>query len=134
MPTWLFKTDPDTFSLADLERDRRATWDGVANNTALMHLRKTSPGDEVLIYHSGEDKAILGVAKVVRGSYADPKLRDPKRVVCDVEFVKRLRAPVPLAALKAVKKLADFDLVRISRLSVMPVSAAHRAILAKLGV
>jgi len=134
MPTWLFKTDPDTFSLADLERDGRATWDGVANNTALMHLRKTSPGDEVLIYHSGEDKAILGVAKVVRGSYADPKLRDPKRVVCDVEFVKRLRAPVPLAALKAVKKLADFDLVRISRLSVMPVSAAHRAILAKLGV
>lgn len=133
MPAWLFKTDPETFSLDHLERDRRATWDGVANNTALIHLRKTSPGDEVLVYHSGDDKAIVGLAKVVKGAYPDPKLKDPKLVVCDVEFVKRLREPVALAAIKGQKGLAQFDLVRISRLSVMPVSPAHRAILAKLG-
>ena len=134
MPSWLFKSDPDTYSLADLERDRRATWDGVANNTALIHLRKTAPGDEVLIYHSGDDKAVVGVAKVVKGGYPDPKQKNPKLAVCDVEFVRRLRAPVLLLAMKAEKGLSDFDLVRISRLSVMPVSAAHRAILARLGV
>ncbi|MCE9581591.1 MAG: EVE domain-containing protein [Planctomycetes bacterium] len=134
MPTWLFKTDPDTYSLADLEREGRATWDGVANNTALIHLRKTAPGDEVLIYHSGDDKAILGLARVVKGGYPDPKQKNPKLAVCDIEFVKRLATPVPLAAIKAEKALADFDLVRISRLSVMPVSPAHRAILKRLGV
>jgi predicted RNA-binding protein with PUA-like domain len=134
MASWLFKSDPDTYSLDSLERDGRATWDGVANNTALIHLRKTAPGDEVIVYHSGDDKAVMGIAKVVKGSYADPKLKDPKLVVCDIQFVKRLGAPVPLAAIKAVKGLADFDLVRISRLSVMPVKPAHRAMLSKLGV
>lgn len=134
MPCWLFKSDPETYSLDDLEREKRATWDGVANNTALIHLRKTAPGDEVLVYHSGDDKAVVGIARVVKGGYADPKLRDPKMVVCDIEFVKRLAKPVPLAAMKARKELASFDLIRISRLSVMPVSAAHRAVLARLGV
>lgn len=133
MATWLFKTDPDTWSIDDLERQKRATWDGVANNTALIHLRKTVPGDEVLIYHSGDDKAVMGIAKVVKGGYPDPKKKDPKLAVCDVVFVKRLAKPVPLADIKAQKGLADFDLVRISRLSVMPVSAVHRAILARLG-
>lgn len=134
MPCWLFKTDPDTYAIDDLEREKRATWDGVANNTALIHLRKTAPGDEVLVYHSGDDKAVMGIARVVKGGYADPKLRDPKRAVCDIEFVRRLGKPVPLAAMKAQKALATFDLVRISRLSVMPVSPAHRAVLAKLGI
>ncbi|MEK7468123.1 MAG: EVE domain-containing protein [Planctomycetota bacterium] len=134
MPSWLFKSDPDTYSLDDLERESRATWDGVANNTALIHLRKTAPGDEVLIYHSGDEKAVVGVAKVVKGGYPDPKKKDPKLAVCDLEFVKRLRAPVALSVLKAEKGLSQFDLIRISRLSVMPVSASHRALLSKLGV
>ncbi len=134
MSCWLFKTDPETYAIGDLEREKRATWDGVANNTALIHLRRTAPGDEVLVYHSGDDKAVMGVGRVVKGGYPDPKQRDPKLAVCDVEFVRRLAKPVPLAAIKAQKGLADFDLVRISRLSVMPVSAAHRAMLRKLGV
>lgn len=134
MNTWLFKTDPDTYSIADLEKAKRATWDGVANNTALIHLRRTAPGDEVLVYHSGGDKAVMGVARVVKGGYPDPKQKDPKLAVCDVEFVRRLAVPVPLAAMKAEKGLAGFDLVRISRLSVMPVSPAHRAVLKRLGV
>jgi predicted RNA-binding protein with PUA-like domain len=134
MPSWLFKTDPDTYSLSDLERDRRATWDGVSNNTALIHLRRTAPGDEVVLYHSGDDKAAVGIARVVTGAYPDPKLKNPKLVVCDLEFVKRLSAPVPLSAMRAETGLKDFDLVRISRLSVMPVSPAHRAILRRLGV
>lgn len=134
MATWLFKTDPGTYSLDDLEREGKATWDGVSNNTALIHLRKTAPGDEVLVYHSGDDKAVLGVARVTKGGYPDPKENDPKLAVCDIAFVKRLKTPVPLAAIKAERKLANFDLVRISRLSVMPVSKEHRAILARLGV
>ncbi|MCC6742178.1 MAG: EVE domain-containing protein [Planctomycetia bacterium] len=134
MNTWLFKTDPDTYSIADLEKAKRATWDGVANNTALIHLRRTAPGDEVLVYHSGGDKAVMGVARVVKGGYPDPKQKDPKLAVCDVEFVRRLAVPVPLAAMKAEKGLAGFDLVRISRLSVMPVSPAHREVLKRLGV
>lgn len=134
MNTWLFKTDPDTYSIADLEKAKRATWDGVANNTALIHLRRTAPGDEVLVYHSGGDKAVMGVARVVKGGYPDPKQKDPKLAVCDVEFVRRLARPVPLAAMKAEKSLAAFDLIRISRLSVMPVSPAHRAVLKRLGV
>lgn len=134
MNTWLFKTDPDTYAIADLEKAKRATWDGVANNTALIHLRRTAPGDEVLVYHSGGDKSVMGIARVVKGGYPDPKKKDPKLAVCDVEFVRRLAAPVPLAAMKAEKALAGFDLVRISRLSVMPVSPAHRAVLKRLGV
>lgn len=134
MNTWLFKTDPDTYAIADLEKAKRATWDGVANNTALIHLRRTAPGDEVLVYHSGGDKAVMGIARVVKGGYPDPKKKDPKLAVCDVEFVRRLAVPVPLAAMKAEKALAGFDLVRISRLSVMPVSPAHRAVLKRLGV
>ncbi|MBI2921874.1 MAG: EVE domain-containing protein [Planctomycetes bacterium] len=134
MSFWLFKTHPETYSIADLERDGRATWDGVANNTALIHLRKTAPGDEVLVYHSGDDKAVVGIARVVKGGYPDPKLKDPKLAVCDLEFVKRLSAPVPLAVIRKERGLADFDLIRISRLSVMPVKPEHRAILARLGV
>jgi len=134
MPSWLFKTDPDTWAIDALEKSKRATWDGVANNTALMHLRRVAPGDEVLIYHSGGDKAVMGIARAVSGAYADPKLKDPKLVVVDIEFVKRLKTPVPLAAVKAEPRLKTFDLVRISRLSVMPVSAEHRGLLKNLGV
>ena len=134
MASWLFKTDPDTYSIADLERSGRATWDGVSNNTALIHLRKTAPGDEVLVYHSGGDKAVMGIARVVKGGYPDPKKKNPKLAVCDLEFVKRLPDPVPLAAMKARKGLAKFDLIRISRLSVMPVSHVHRTILTMLGI
>jgi predicted RNA-binding protein with PUA-like domain len=120
---WLFKTEPSTYSFDQLERDGRATWDGVRNPTALRHLRDIGAGDEVLIYHTGDEKAVVGIAKVVKGAYPDSKAGDPRLVVVDVTPVRRLKTPVPLARVKADPFFADFALVRISRLSVMPVSA-----------
>jgi predicted RNA-binding protein with PUA-like domain len=135
MPSsWILKTEPSTYSWQDLVRDRKATWDGVANAAALMHLRAMTRSDEVLIYHSGAEKAIVGIGKILGGSYPDPKLDDPRRVVVDVAPVRPLNAPVPLTAIKADPGLAELGLVRISRLSCMPVSPAQRKALKALGV
>jgi predicted RNA-binding protein with PUA-like domain len=122
MNRWLLKTEPSTYAWADLVRERRATWDGVANPSALGHLRAMRKGDEAFIYHTGDEKAIIGIARVASEPYADPKLADPKRVVVDLEPVRALKHPVTLASVKADKRFADFALVRISRLSVMPVT------------
>ncbi|HEX3928559.1 MAG TPA: EVE domain-containing protein [Gemmatimonadales bacterium] len=132
--SWLLKTEPSTYSWQDLVRDKTTTWDGVANAAALINLRAMKTGDEALIYHSGDEKAIVGIARITRGGYADPKLDDPRRAVVDVAWVKALAKPVTLATIKADKRLASFALVRISRLSCMPVSAEHRAVLKELGV
>ncbi|MES2125311.1 MAG: EVE domain-containing protein [Gemmatimonadota bacterium] len=132
--SWILKTEPGTYSWSDLVREGRAVWDGVASAAALIHLRAMVKGDEVLIYHSGDGKAIVGIAKIAKGPYPDPKLADPKLVVVDVVPVRALKAPVPLAAIKAVAGLADLGLVRISRLSCMPVTPRQRALLEKLGV
>ena len=91
-------------------------------------------GDEALIYHSGKDKAVVGIATVVKDAYADPKRDDPKLAVVDLAPVRPLATPVTLAQVKADPRLADFALVRISRLSTMPVSEAHRKVLTELGV
>ena len=131
--TLLFKTEPSKYSFDDLLRDGRAVWDGVANAQALIVLRSAKVGDEALIYHSNEGKEIVGIAKVVRAAYPDPKLDDPKMVVVDIVPVKALATPVILAAIKAEPGLADLALVRQSRLSCMRVSATHRKLLRKLG-
>lgn len=131
--TWILKTEPGTYSWDDLVRDGRAVWDGVASAAALIHLRAMARGDEVLIYHSGEGKVIVGIAKITRAAYPDPQLDDPKRVVVEIVPVKALASPVTLAAIKGVPALADLGLVRISRLSCMPVSVKHRVLLARLG-
>jgi predicted RNA-binding protein with PUA-like domain len=122
---WLFKTEPGAYSYAQLERDGRTTWDGVKNPLALKHLAAVAKGDEVLIYHTGDEKAVAGVARVVRGAYPDPKAGDPRLLAVDIEAVRPLGQTVPLAALRANKKLAGFDLLRLPRLSVMPVSASQ---------
>jgi len=122
---WLFKTEPGAYSFARLERDRRAVWDGVRNALALKHLAATAAGDEVLVYHTGDERAAVGVARVVRGPYPDPKQKDPRLLVVDLEPVRVLARPVGLAEMRANRKLAGFDLLRLPRLSVMPVSAAH---------
>jgi predicted RNA-binding protein with PUA-like domain len=132
--SWILKTEPSTYSWDELVNDGKAVWDGVANAAALIHLRTMAVGDELLIYHSGEGKEIVGIAAVTRAAYPDPKLKDPKRVVIEIKPVRRLKTPVTLATIKADKSLAQLALVRISRLSVSPVSAEHRAILRKLGV
>ena len=119
---WLFKTEPATYSFADLERDEETMWDGVTNALALKLLRTIEEGDDVLIYHTGDEKAVVGVAEVVRGCYINPDENDPKLAVCDVRFIRHLEKPVTLTQIKATPELADWDLVRNARLSVVPVS------------
>ena len=134
MTSWLLKTEPSSFSWSDLVRDGKTVWDGVTNAAALIHLRAMQTGDEALIYHSGDEKAIVGIARIARGGHPDPKLDDPKRAVVDIVPVRGLKAPVTLTQIKAEKGLATMALVRISRLSCMPVCAEHRALLRSMGV
>jgi predicted RNA-binding protein with PUA-like domain len=122
MAYWLFKEEPDHYSLEDLFRDKRTTWAGVENNLALKHLRSVQKGDRVLYYHTGKEKAVVGVMEVVKGPYPDPERDDDRLVVVDVKPISRFDRPVSLAEIKADPKFADFALVRISRLSVMPVT------------
>lgn len=125
MAYWLIKTEPSAYSYDDLERDGRTRWDGVTNNTALIHLRGMKEGDLVMVYHSGAEKSVVGIAKIIAAPYADPRRNDPKIVVVDIAPLERFARTVPLAAIKALKEFATFPLVRISRLSVMPVSGAE---------
>lgn len=118
---WLFKSDPDEYGYDDLEREKKTTWTGVRSNAALLFLRQVKKGDEILIYHSGGEKQIVGLAEAVKSAYPDPGENDPKLVVVDLKATRRLKQPVPLAKIKADGAFADFQLVRISRLSVMPV-------------
>jgi predicted RNA-binding protein with PUA-like domain len=125
MAHWLLKTEPSTYSFNDLERDRKTVWDGVSNSLALKHIRDMKKGDSAFVYHSGEEKSIVGIAEIIADPYPDPKQKDPKLAIIEIKFVERLKQPVSLAAIKARKEFADFALVRMSRLSVMPVTAAQ---------
>ncbi|HXW96181.1 MAG TPA: EVE domain-containing protein [Gemmatimonadales bacterium] len=120
---WLLKTEPTAYSFDRLDKEGKAVWDGVRNNLALKYLREMKTGDLVLVYHSGAEKSVVGEAKVVRSAYPDPSADDPKLVVVDLVPVGRLPAPVTLAAIKAESALSDLPLVRMPRLSVMPVPA-----------
>jgi len=130
---WLFKSDPETYSLSDLEREGKTVWDGVTNNLALKHLRSVRKGDSVLIYHTGDERAILGIAEVLRDAYPDPKRKDSRLVVVDIKAVKRLQRPVSLDEIKKQASLKEFALVRLPRLSVMPVSESQWTELLALG-
>jgi predicted RNA-binding protein with PUA-like domain len=121
MAFWLLKSDPEEYSFADLEKEKKAIWDGISNNLALKHLRSMRKGDFALIYHTGDEKSVIGIAEVASHPYTDPAENDPHLVVVEVKPVKRLPSAVPLASIKGQKDLANFELVRISRLSVMPV-------------
>ncbi|MBL8986566.1 MAG: EVE domain-containing protein [Gemmatimonadetes bacterium] len=122
---WLLKTEPSTYSYDHLERDKRSVWDGVSNPVALKHLRSMAAGDECLIYHTGDEKRVVGIAKVVSAAYPDPKQKDPRLVVVDLAPGRRLTRPVTLAEIKADDQFAGWELVRVPRLSVMPVPDAH---------
>jgi predicted RNA-binding protein with PUA-like domain len=132
MAYWLFKEEPEHYSLEDLFRDKRTTWAGVENNLALKHLRSVQKGDHVFYYHTGKEKAVVGVMEVIKGPYPDPKRDEARLVVVDVKPLRRLNRPVSLAEIKANPKFADFALVRISRLSVMPVTDEHWAEIERL--
>ncbi|HVM62129.1 MAG TPA: EVE domain-containing protein [Verrucomicrobiae bacterium] len=119
---WLLKTEPSTYSFADLERDKKAVWDGVSNPLALKHLRAMKKGDLAFIYHTGDEKQIVGIAEVTSDAYPDPKEKDEKLVVADLKPRERLKKPVTLSAVKSLSEFRDWELVRMGRLSVMPVS------------
>jgi predicted RNA-binding protein with PUA-like domain len=132
---WILKTDSDVYPFDQLERERHAVWDGVSNPVALKHMRSMAAGDPLIIYHSGATKEIVGLARVTRAAYPDPKRDDPKLVVVDIEVDRRLPSTVSLAAIKADPAFADLALVRQPRLSVIPVPEAEwRKLMAMAGV
>jgi predicted RNA-binding protein with PUA-like domain len=118
---WVLKTEPGTYSFDRLVSERRAVWDGVTNALALKHIRSMAKGDHVLIYHTGDEKALVGLARIASDPYPDPKDDDPKLAVVDVEGGAPLAHPVTLAAIKADPAFAELALVRMPRLSVVPV-------------
>ena len=123
MAHWVLKTEPSEYGFADLVRDRRTRWEGVSNPVALKHIRAMLEGDEALIYHTGNEKALVGRARIAGAPYPDPS--DPKLVVVDVEAGAPLPRPVTLAEIKAEPAFAQLGLVRVPRLSVVPVEPAQ---------
>jgi len=119
MNYWLMKTEPDTFSWDDLIRDKKAGWDGVRNFQARTHLKNMKKGDEAFFYHTGDEKAVIGIAKITKEYYPDPT--DNEWVAVEIVPVKKLKKPVTLAQIKADKRLSNMVLVKASRLSVQPV-------------
>jgi predicted RNA-binding protein with PUA-like domain len=123
MNYWLMKTEPSTFSWDDLVRDKKTGWDGVRNFQARNNLKAMKKGDLAFIYHSMDDKAVVGIAKITKENYPDPKDKD--WVAVEISPEKKLKRPVTLAEVKADKRLTDMVLVKSSRLSVQPVTAAE---------
>jgi predicted RNA-binding protein with PUA-like domain len=124
MGKWLLKTEPECYSWDDLVRDGKTVWDGVSNALALKHLRAIRKGDQVLIYHTGDERAAVGVADVSSDPYADPKADDERMAVVDLKPKKKFSRGVTLAEIRADPAFAGWDLLRNSRLSVMPVPEA----------
>ncbi len=122
MAYWLLKTEPSCYSYDDLERDKKTVWDGITNNVALKYLREMRKGDTAIIYHTGDEKRLVGLAEISSDPFVDPKLNDPKLSVVELKPKKKLTKSLTLAEIKGNKKLQDFILVKMSRLSVMPVS------------
>lgn len=120
---WLLKTEPSTYSYDDLEREKKAVWDGVSNPVALRNIAAMKPGDDAVIYHTGGDKATVGLARVTKAAYPDPKAKDAKLLVVELEAVRRLARATTLAEIKAEASFKDSPLVRQGRLSVVPLSA-----------
>ncbi len=129
---WLLKTEPGTYSFADLERDGHTRWDGISNNLALKHLRSAHRGDQALIYHTGDERAVVGTAEITSDAYPDPKQKDPRLVVVDLKAGRRLARSVSLHEIKQQSALKDFALVRMPRLSVMPVNEAQWKLMMEL--
>ena len=119
---WLFKEEPTHYSYDDLARDKKTSWTGVRNPLAQKHLRSVKKDDRIFFYHTGDQKSVVGIAKALGAAYPDPADKTGKLYAVDVGPVKKLPKPVTLASIKADKSFATFPLVRMARLSVMPVS------------
>jgi predicted RNA-binding protein with PUA-like domain len=122
MSYWLFKEEPDHYSFADLQRDRKTQWTGVANNLARQHLRKVRRGDRILYYHTGKVKAVVGLMRARGNAREDGKADDPRAVTVEVVPERELHQSVSLEQIKKDPLLAGWDLVRLPRLSVVPVT------------
>jgi len=129
---WLFKEEPTHYSYDAFVKDGETTWSGVKNPVAQRHLHAVKKGDQIFYYHTGDEKQIVGIAKATSDAYDDPKYKSGKFAVVDVAPVKKLKRPVTLKEIKADPSFKDFPLVRISRLSVMPVSDAEWTRIEKL--
>ncbi|MEZ6023657.1 MAG: EVE domain-containing protein [Hyphomonadaceae bacterium] len=133
MAYWLVKSEPGTWSWEQHVKKGADAWTGVRNHQAKAHLKTMKKGDRAFFYHSGEGKEIVGVSEVVKEAYIDPTDKTGAFVCVDLKAVGPLKTPITLAAIKADKKLADMVLVKNSRLSVQPVTAAEWSHIAKLG-
>src|SRR5436190_2572329 len=122
MNYWLVKSDPETYSWDDFIKEKNASWDGVRNYAARLHLNAMKKGDQVLFYHSGGETIIKGLATVTKESYQDPTTKDTAWVSVGLAAGKKFKKEVSLAQIKANKKLKDIKLIKISRLSVMPIT------------
>lgn len=129
---WLFKSDPEHYSYQDLAKDKKTVWDGISNNLALKHLRGVRWGDGVMIYHSGGERAVVGLAEVLSDPYPDPKKKEARLVVVDIAACGTLARSVGLDEIKEHAEMKDFLLVRLPRLSVMPVSEKQWKVLLAL--
>ena len=121
MAYWLLKTEPDCYAWDDLARDKSTAWDGVTNALALKHMRSMKKGDLALVYHTGDERAAVGIAEVTSAPYPDPKEQDERIVVVDVRPKEKLPQPVTLSDIKADRAFEGWDLLRIGRLGVVPV-------------
>ena len=133
MNHWLVKTEPETYSWADLVRDQRTDWTGVRNYAARLHLKAMQVGDEVFVYHSGDAKSVIGIARVIKAAFPDTTADEDGWVAVALAPVTPLKQPVTLAQIKAEAALKGMTFVRQSRLSVSPVTPAEFARLKKLG-
>lgn len=133
MAHWLIKSEPDVYSWDQLVKDKQTRWDGIRNYAARLHLRAMKKGDELFFYHSNKGTEIVGIATVSKEAYPDPTTTDPAWFAIDVKPLKKLAKPVSLDQIKKVKKLASMALVRISRLSVQPVTDEEWQIIMKMG-
>lgn len=130
MNYWLVKTEPGTYSFNDLAKDKKTVWDGVRNFQARSNLKKMEKDDVVFVYHTGDEKAVVGTARVSRSAFPDPK--DAEWVVVELSAGKPLKKPVSLAQIKSDKRLTDMVLVRASRLSVQPVTPSEYDLIIRL--
>jgi predicted RNA-binding protein with PUA-like domain len=133
MAAWLLKTEPGTYAFSDLARDGRTRWEGVTNPVALRNLRTAKVGDAVVLYHTGDEKAAVGLGRVARAAYPDPDEDDERRVVIDLTAGRALARPVALATLKATPAFAESPLVRQGRLSVVPLTDEQFRAIVRLG-
>lgn len=132
MANFLVKTEPSTYSFANLVRDKRTTWDGVKNPVALKHMKTIRKGDTIVVYHTGDEKSAVGLATAASDAYADPKDRTGKLTVFDLAAGTALAQPVPLSVFKTDAALKTVDIVRQPRLAVAPLTAAQLARILKL--